>query len=383
MLLCSIFLNLHHMKNFKVIIIIVSALSMLNLVGCSGRDKSKVESEPHPVKVWEVISLDTISKTFSGYVYPDQYGELAFKISGPLVRLDVSEGQMVKKGDLIAKIDDLDMKLQFNSKQATYQQAKSQMERSQRLLEREAVSVQDFESKMAAYYSALASFESAKDMLEQTSLRAPFDGFIQKLYVQNYQKVQAGQPIVALINEYNLLVKFTLAESAFIYLNQNPKFFIEFDNFKGIQFEADVKEYVRASLDGSGIPVTLNITDKHFNIKEFPVAVGFSCRVILKTQNRLFEGANLVPVAAVVSVKDYDLSTTTNNDTLNRDKSSRYTGKGVYVVKDGIAQFRPIDDAGLYGAQYVIVKYGVEAGEVVIAAGTTRITNGQSVRALN
>mgnify|MGYP002228945450 CR=1 FL=1 len=67
-------------------------------------------------------------------------------------------------------------------------------------LSKQAISKQEYESTEASYSNAKAAFEYAQNTLNQTKLRAPFDGFIQKKYVENYQKVQAGQGIVCLIN---------------------------------------------------------------------------------------------------------------------------------------------------------------------------------------
>ncbi len=61
-----------------------------------------------PVKVAEVLPYNLTTSTFSGIVTPDEYSNLAFRTSGPIIALDVVDGQSVKKGDVIAKIDPLD-----------------------------------------------------------------------------------------------------------------------------------------------------------------------------------------------------------------------------------------------------------------------------------
>ena len=119
--------------------------------------------------------------------------------------------------------------------------------------------------------NAKAAFEYAQNQLEQTKLRAPFDGFIQKKYVENYQKVQAGQGIVCLINPNKLQIQYTMPETNITYFSTPYQIYVEFDNYKGIRFKAKVKEYVEASPDGSGVPVFLYIDDPEFNLNKYKV----------------------------------------------------------------------------------------------------------------
>ncbi len=72
----------------------------------------------------EVIPLNVIEKSYSGVVTPDQFSDLAFKMSGPLITLKVEEGQRVKRGQLIAEIDPLDYRLQYEAKRSSYLGAK-------------------------------------------------------------------------------------------------------------------------------------------------------------------------------------------------------------------------------------------------------------------
>ena len=150
------------------------------------------EQGPRPVKLAEVTSLNLVEKSFSGVVSPDQFSDLAFKMSGPLISLKVDEGQKVRTGQVVAEIDPQDFKWEYEAKKASFQTAEAQLQRAKKLLSKQAISKQEYETTEASYSNAKAAFEYAQNQLEQTKLRAPFDGFIQKKYVENYQKVQAG-----------------------------------------------------------------------------------------------------------------------------------------------------------------------------------------------
>lgn len=74
------------------------------------------EQGPRPVKLAEVTSLNLVEKSFSGVVSPDQFSDLAFKMSGPLISLKVDEGQKVRTGQVVAEIDPQDFKWEYEAK---------------------------------------------------------------------------------------------------------------------------------------------------------------------------------------------------------------------------------------------------------------------------
>lgn len=324
------------------------------------------ESGPRPVKVTQVVPLNVVEKSFSGVVSPDQFSDLAFKTSGPLITLNVEEGERVKQGQVIAEIDPLDYRLQYEAKKSSYLTAKSQMERAEKLIKKQAISQQDYESTQASYANAKAAYENADNMLKETKLVAPFDGFIQKKYVENYQKVQAGQGIVCLINPSKLLVRFTLPENNMQYLHSEPDIFIEFENYRTKYFKAKIKEYIEASPDGSGVPVSLYLDDPQFNLNDYKVATGFSCRVVLKIFQDGFDNYMQVPLTALFA-----------------DPKTKEKNVFVYNQASGKVEQRKVKDAGLLNRDQVIVTEGLKNGEKVVIAGTTRLVDGQTVNVLS
>ena len=275
-------------------------MAMIAAVFCSCGQQPAQERGPRPVKLAEVTSLSRIEKSYSGVVSPDQFSDLAFKMSGPLVAMNVLEGQRVKKGQVVAEIDPTDYKLDYDAKRASFQKASSQMQRAEKLLAKNAISMQEFETTQASYTNAKSAFENAQNTLNDTKLRAPFDGFIQKKYVENYQRVQPGQGVVCLINPAKLQVEFTIPETNISYVTSPSTIYVEFDAYKGKLFQAKVKEYVEASPDGAGVPVFLYIDDPEFDLKKYKVSVGFSCRVIVNIENDVVKEGITVPLSAVV-----------------------------------------------------------------------------------
>ena len=105
-------------------------MAMIAAVFCSCGQQPAQERGPRPVKLAEVTSLSRIEKSYSGVVSPDQFSDLAFKMSGPLVAMNVLEGQRVKKGQVVAEIDPTDYKLDYDAKRASFQKGRNGSRRS-------------------------------------------------------------------------------------------------------------------------------------------------------------------------------------------------------------------------------------------------------------
>ena len=349
------------MKNHLFLVGVVAALLL-----SSCKKETKKEEFIRPVKLVETESLDIIKKSFPAVVSSDQFSNLAFKMSGPLVAMNIQEGQRVKKGTVVAEIDQTDYKLDLEAKRASYQNALSQMNRSEKLLTKNAVSIQEYEMSKTAYTNAKSAYEVARKTLEDTKLRAPFDGFIQKKYVENYQRVQPGQEVVCLVNPEKIQIQFTIPETNIKYFSTPNTVYVEFDTYKGELFKARVKEYVEASPDGSGVPVFLYLDDPKFDLNKYNISVGFSCRVIIKIDNSKSVSGVGVPLSAIV----YDNKT---------------NGKVVFVYNEASQTVRKVsvtDKGVIVDRDEVIVDGDLTEGDRVVMAGAGMLVDGQQVKVL-
>lgn len=322
-----------------------------------------------PVKLAEVVSLNTYDKDFVGVVSAEQYTNYAFRVGGLIIKTYVTEGSYVKQGDLLAELDPSDFNLQLEADKAQLITTKSILDRMSRLLEKQAISKQDYEVAESNYLKAKSAYEYTQNQKDYTKLIAPFSGSIEKKYAETYQKVQPGESIYKIINPNLLEVKFTLPESDVNVLNRNNtiRYKVEFDNLRGQYFDAELKDAVDASVDGAGIPVTLAIKDSKFNPSKDNVKVGFACKVKVIIDNKSFIRPFVsVPLTAVFS---------------QDDKPGKYF---VWVYNDDKREvnIREITNAGLQGNDYVIVGSGIDVGDRVVVAGVYQLVDGQRVNIL-
>lgn len=348
----------------KFKLIVFSGLCAFIGISCGG-NKANYQNIARPVKVVKVETLGAMQKMYTGVVEAEEYSKLAFKLSGPLIEMNVDAGQKVKKGEIIAVVDPLDYNLQFEANKAAYITAKSQLERNKKLLSMQAISKQDYEIAEANYVKAKSAFETSQNTLTDTKLKAPFDGFVEEKYVENYQKVQPGESIIKLVNPDKLEVSFILPETNVRLTREKMRVAVEFDTYKGKWFTARVKEFVDASPDGSGIPVRLAIVDSAFNRDKYNIYPGFSCKVILSIDNVSGEGYS-VPLSAVFE-----------------DLATGETSVWLYNSTTGTVKRQKVETEQLFGTDRVQINAGLKADDVIVVAGVNYITENQKVSVVN
>lgn len=293
---------------------------------------------------------------------PDDAVNLAFKLSGQVLDVPVSQGESVEKGALLAELDPRDIRLQVDADRSAYAEARSQLQRMQRLLAHEAVSRQEAEAAQTRYAQALSAYENSKDMLQETRLRAPFAGVIEDKYVDNFERVQAGQSILRLVDPRTTTVRFTLPESSLSQLRDTSvRFTVEFDNYRGVRFPAVLKDYAKTSSDASGFPVSLTLTG--VDTARYSISPGMSCTITMQTADPVPDAVSL-PVSAIYAPAE--------------------GGTYVWVVRsDGRVERRAVTLGELFGRNRVVIDSGVAPGDRVVTAGVYQLQPGEEVRILN
>ncbi|MBR3801740.1 MAG: efflux RND transporter periplasmic adaptor subunit, partial [Rikenellaceae bacterium] len=246
-----------------------------------------------------------------------------------------------------------------NAARSAFETARAQYERAQRLLERQAISRAEYEVAQTQFVQAQADYENATDVLTETKLRAPFEGIIERQFVDTYQRVNAGQSIVRLVDPRTRSVRFTMPESGLNLLSDTSiRFSVEFDNYRGVQFPAYLKEYVQTSSDASGFPVSLGLREP-LPAGSFDITPGMSCTVTMQVDQSPASDEMSVPLSAVYAP----------------------TGGGTYVwvVRDGAVHLQPITLGEIFGRNRVVVERGLEGGEQVVTAGVYRLQEGERV----
>ena len=161
-----------------------------------------VEEAPEIVRPVRMLTITTLtggeSLSYPGEILGVQNAELAFEVPGRLVDLPAEEGIEVTEGQLLAKLDPADFQANVDAAQAAYTSAKTTFERFEEVFSKGAISRQDFDNQKREFEIAEANLTTARKALADTELKAPFSGRIGRVYVDNFNNVQAKQSILLL-----------------------------------------------------------------------------------------------------------------------------------------------------------------------------------------
>jgi RND family efflux transporter MFP subunit len=351
------------------VFIVISLVFSLN--GCGKKKEEVVKKEVvRPVKIMTVslAGAEEVKREFPGKVRADQVVDLAFQVAGPLITLPVKEGQHVKKGQILARIKPRDFETEIDKAKAKALEAEQQFLRYKDLYAKNQVSKADFDKYKSQYDISRAHQKEAEDALDDTFLRASFAGVVARKYVENFQDVQAKEPIVSLqdISQVEVLVNVPENMISRIEKEKGKKRTVAHATFvaaPGQQFPLTLKQYAtEADPQTQTYQVTL-LMDQPSTINVLP---GMTATVIgNKSTEKSAQGEITVPAIAVYS--DYD------------GESSVW----VFKTDTQTVHQRKVKTGELSGADAIKIVAGLEVGEQIAVTGVNSLQEGMKVRSLS
>ncbi len=148
----------------------------------------------------------------TGSLLPDEEVDLSFETSGKIISINFAEGSHVKKGELLAKINDRHLQAQLLRFQAQKRLAEEREYRQRTLLSRDAISQESYDQIVTELQTLDADIMLVEARIAETELRAPFDGMIGLRYVSEGSFANPNSKIAKLINISPLKVEFSFSE---------------------------------------------------------------------------------------------------------------------------------------------------------------------------
>ena len=148
----------------------------------------------------------------TGTLKPDEEVDLSFETSGKVVGINFTEGTRVKKGDLLAKINDLPLQAQLEKLVAQLKMAQAKEFRQRSLLDKDAISQESYDQVQTDVQTIKADINLIKARILETELRAPFDGIIGLRYVSEGSYTNSSTKIAKLIKISPLKIEFSIPE---------------------------------------------------------------------------------------------------------------------------------------------------------------------------
>lgn len=397
-----------------VLIVLLIVLSKTGAIGNKENGKS-VEV----VKVDEITIIETVSAT--GKIQPEIEVKISSEVSGEIIALPVKEGQVVKKGDLLVKINpDLytsgfnrtvsnlsGTKAGLSQANAQFAEAKANYDRNKSLFDKGIISKSDWDkavssfevakaNKQSAYYnvqSASATVNEAKDNLGRTTIYSPADGTISMLGVELGERVlgtqqMTGTEILRVANLNNMEVEVDVNENDIVKINVGDSANVEVDAylkkaFKGIV--TSISNSASATLTADQVTnfkVKVRILKESYkdllegkseSFSPFRPGMTATVDIITKRKERILG----VPISAVVIKTD---TTAGKKAVVLKDseegKIRAKTEKKfecVFIKKGDKAELRVIK-TGIQDDTNIEVVTGLKKGDIVITGPYTTVT---------
>ena len=332
------------------------------LTGC-GAD-STVETAPtvRPARLITVgVGDHSAPSQFVGKVAPAHTVELGFEIDGTLKQLPLPEGALVQAGDVIAQLDPERFELALESARADHELAEKTLSRVESLKTSGTVSQAELDEAVARAKLTGFAVETAQKDLDDTVLRAPFEGQLTKRLAENFSPVARLSPVIRLAPVERIEVVIGVPEQLMARLNPATlsKAAVRFTADPERLFEAQWLDYeAEASRDTQTYDVRFSLTET----PPWPVLPGMTTTVLLSMATP-DDAIIQLPLSAVQS----DAAGNFFVWTVERD-TWRVTKRSIEV--------------GVPNRKQVPVLAGLEIGEQVVAAGGAWLYDGMQVRPL-
>jgi|TARA_B110000967_G_C18800663_1_gene518288 RND family efflux transporter MFP subunit len=193
----------------------------------------QINAEPLSLEILEVSMFDSykVTKQLPGKLYAVQQSKVAFQIGGKIQTIKVDIGDRVEKGSVLAELDNREILANLNQVDAKYKLAEQLLERFKDLKAQGHISIQELDKAKSDFAVAKSQQDFYKVKFEQTKILAPFNGLIQSRYLDEGTVVNAGLPILEILDSekveahvampLSLVDKISLQESYSFNLNGN------------------------------------------------------------------------------------------------------------------------------------------------------------------
>lgn len=343
------------MKSIKNSLILMTMLVLLWGCASNNREQSEIIRK---VKIEPVQQADSLTiKNYPGIIKGASEVNLAFRVAGPIQKILVKEGDYVKQGQLVAQMDPRDYEVQLQVAQAQHEQVKAEAGRVIELYTRESVTGNDYDKAVSGLRMVRAKLKNAKDQMEDTQLHAPVSGYIQKVNFLENELIDAGMPVVSMIDV----------------------------GYYQVEVEIPVSLYVErdAIISFSGVQPT--ISDKAFALQLLSYSKKANNNQLYKVQLRLNPASQLHLAPGMDVQVKIELATNGGPQTcvpltaLFSDKGKTFVW--VYQSNQSV-QKREVVTGKLTGDGRIRISEGLQPEEQIVVAGVNNLTDNERVQPL-
>lgn len=341
---------------------IIGGLAATLFSSCSPADEATLAEPPKPAKLLTLTEATSKQRNnLPAIVRSVRSTNLAFQVGGQIVEWNAIDGEPIARGQIIARLDARSFQAAVERAEAEYKNARSEYERALRLIKEDAISRSVVEGREAAVQIAKASLDTARKGLSDTVLRAPFDGFVGRSNVEQFQNVAPQQTVLVLQSQaveaiVNVPASFVLNSNRIRYFDAE----VELDAAPGRSFSAVFRE---ATGQADSSTQTFEAQFRFQPPSDLVVLTGMTATLNFSTEavdEDVAASGVSVPLSAILT-----------------DGEQRF----VWLVRrrGQAIEKRPVKVAEGIGDTLVVTD-GLVAGDTIVAAGGSYFQEGEKVR---
>lgn len=323
-------------------------------------EKSAEVPEEFAIPVHVAIAGDkTLSNglTATGEFKGWEDATIVAEAQGSIQYLKVKEGQIVTKGQVIAKVDAVSLNSQLSSVQSVYAKAEKDVARYERLVKVGAVSQSALEDTRVQLDNARANIAQIKQQLSFSVVKSPISGVVNKLMVEETSFVMPGNEIAEVVQIDRLKIEINIAEVNLSKVKEGQKVTIKTDMYPLKEFKGKVSN-ISVKADASRrFEVTIEVD----NTDENHLRAGLFAEVDFETLATNETEAMVIPRESIVG---------------------SLQNPSVYIVNNNTVMLQKIKAGSVIDGQ-VIVLEGLKNGQQVVSKGIINLTNGSKIKITN
>lgn len=366
----STFFNMHRPSNFRL----PAAFTVLvlgGLVACSP-DEKPLAAVP-PVQTFLIAEpSEAPFRRFPGEISATNTSRMSFDVPGRLIEFPATQGLVVKKGDLLGRLDEANFLARLDAARAQFTNARTEFDRRSQLRSRGVISQSEFDQFKQTLDVADAGLREAQRAMNDTRMVAPIDGRVARTLVNNFQNVQAKEPVLIFQDVSMLEVDIQVPES--------DMFTVE----RGATSES-VRNLIEAAVEFPALPGRrFDLDLKSFSTEATPSSRTFQVTFVLKPH----EGQNILP-GMTCTVFLRSRIRTTNQETVKnvfevpvQAVSSADGGTWVWLLDpSSLAVSRiAVQTLGVTGSSMQVQTSELKRGDELVSSGVRFLSNGMTVR---
>lgn len=324
--------------------------------GCKNRSQT---SDAMLVDIVDVEGHDNVRHTeYPGQTEAKDNTDLSFKVAGIIKKVFVKEGDRVTQGQVLVRLDSRDYETQLAATESEYRQVKAECERVIAMHAEKAVSDNNYDKARSGLERITAKLKNHQDQLEDCVIRAPYAGYVSRIYRSDNEAAGPGIPVIGLFTSSGIEVVINVPETEYARRDQKATCEATFSALPGRVFPLRLTSVSQQANGNQLFQMRLSLgSDVH------EVTPGMSAMVSIRHEATVGDSKTMVPVGAIYNEKGQAY-------VFVYDQAKNTVHKTAVEVEAMLADGR------------AVIAQGISAGQQIVASGVGKLHDGQQVKPL-